>query len=234
MSVLDVTRWDRQDASLVLGMYPLQFVSDVSQEIGAPFFATQSSRDIGFEAMRKTAEFFPRGSLLPFTLNAAQPVENKTVSKMDYGNEVHHPTVASWIIQEDGSVQISKAAILASTYDCDGAELECHVWLTCDDPFEADAKRNQFADHDSERFHTVDMGKWVRDYFPGSASFAVELCRSPLTGSDGFISRGLLLKEMAEGSRRLVKVGNYGTSNRYFPEGELPATPVREVDWIVL
>lgn len=91
MSVLDVTRWDRQDASLVLGMYPLQFVSDVSQEIGAPFFATQSSRDIGFEAMRKTADFFPRGSLLPFTLNAAQPVENKTVSKMDYGNEVPTP-----------------------------------------------------------------------------------------------------------------------------------------------
>ncbi|KAK8133122.1 hypothetical protein PG999_001295 [Apiospora kogelbergensis] len=234
MSVLDVKGWfSLPDAGpLVLNQYPLEFVREASRRIGPGFFNALSSRPVSHAGRVLLEEAqLSRGTILPFTVpTSGTPADTKLLLNWRFGEEIGNPSVDSWVVRADGSVEMPHAAILVSSHDeQQAATRAASIWVAYDVPKEASSVQFDPLWDRPRRNRTVDLRSWCQTYYPTSANYAVEVTRC--LGS----SRGLLLKEVAPGSARLYKVGNYMTPMTTLDVSRLEATTAsRLVNWTVL
>jgi hypothetical protein len=217
--------------SLVLGQYPLEFVQHVATDLGATFFNSLSacSMDLDFAEIIATAPQLSKGSLLPFSRGGTSSREKKLLLNWTFLEEIHNSAVQTWKVHISGSIHIPEAAIMASTADSDDKEIIGNVWLTYDaGGHDQHDPRFSKLDTGMRRFKTVNLKTWVKEYYPFSKNFAVELLRSNSS------SRGVLLKEIEWDSKELVKIGNYITSNHLGNRPDTDVAIVKQVDWIVV
>lgn len=118
MSAMGITGWYKEyleehkepppDEDLVLDAYPLSFVNEVVSIIGSEFFTNYDA-----DAMRLEGHDI-QGSLLPF----GSPGVNLTsgsglgVSQSFYDDTFDHPSLKTWSIQINGSVNIREASVM--------------------------------------------------------------------------------------------------------------------------
>ncbi|KAK9437390.1 uncharacterized protein VB005_08378 [Metarhizium brunneum] len=129
MSVLGATRWfsrhlaehgsGPRENNLVLGTFPLEFVKEIQSQLGVKFFtSTGSGSEVcpkeAFKrnAEQNTLEIQPIGSMLPFSSSRSLPKRILTNAYSEYSKS--HPSALGWNILQDGSVEITRVAILAS------------------------------------------------------------------------------------------------------------------------
>lgn len=121
MSSLGITDWFNskpqvEDNDLVLDMYPLEFLREAASKIGPDFYLASN------ESPSPWAMFNPftrlAGTMLPFGRARDSKYRMKSLTErgtLPCGNAGDlHPSVLSWQIQRNGSIQIPLAAILAS------------------------------------------------------------------------------------------------------------------------
>ncbi|RDW90946.1 hypothetical protein BP5796_02111 [Coleophoma crateriformis] len=247
MSVLGARDWNlslppqinpnTDNENLVLGQYPLDFVQYVARALGATFFNSLSacSCHLDFVEIITSAPESSKGCLLPFTQktfapNSAVSLAQKFLLNWTFLEELHNPTVQTWKVQTSGSVYISEAAIIASTRDSEDEEIIANVWLTYDaGKYDENDPRFSETDTGMGRYKTVNLKKLVKEYYPFSNNYAVELLTS--NGS----SRGILLKEVRRNSIELVKIGNYITSGLPLSVRQNRCHAIaNQVDWTVV
>jgi hypothetical protein len=231
MSVLDTKRWRllSNPGPLVLGLYPLEFVREVAKSIGPSFYNSLSFRAINLETL-VSHEMFPQGSLMPFESRKGQYIESKHVLNKEFGEEQYNSSAQTWSIENDGSVCINEASILASTNSNDAGEIIGSIWLTYIEPEDHSDPRFDIGWPEGRRMRSCDIQQWCKTYHPSTVNFVVE------TGRVFGASRGLLLKETSPGSKVLYKVGNYLTSlhKHYGRQVMAKVTAVEQVAWTVL
>ena len=231
MSVLDTKAWRSlpEPGELVLGQYPLEFVREVAQSIGAAFFNSLSSRPIDYNTLFSKG-LLPQGSLMPFEGRGSQNNESKLLQDKEFGDEQENPSIKKWIIQQDGSVDMPEAPILTSTHDNGGFEMIGSIWLTYLESDDCSDPRFNIGWPEGRRLRSCDIHQWCKTYYPETANYVVELSRVFRA------SRGVLLKESSPGSKVLYKVGNYLTSihRTYGSRVMASATDLQRVDWKVL
>ncbi|PNP73903.1 hypothetical protein FNYG_12754 [Fusarium nygamai] len=129
MSVLGATKWfnrhladygsgPRED-NLVLGTFPLEFVKEIKSQLGVKFFTSVGSGSevcpkeaFKRNAEQNTMEIQPIGSMLPFSSSRSRP--KRALTNAYTKDSKGHPSALGWNILEDGSVEITSVAILAS------------------------------------------------------------------------------------------------------------------------
>ena len=119
MSSLGVTDWFQMvnfncsDDDPVLGMYPLRFVTEAARKTGAQFCLTT---DVGphWQDIPIILEQEPNGTMLPFRrFDPADTAMSGTMTCCFNLPMSDQPTLPSWLIEQDYSVRIRQAAILA-------------------------------------------------------------------------------------------------------------------------
>jgi hypothetical protein len=109
---------------LVLGHYPYEFVQDVREKSGALFFASrrERTRHVMFSGMPTVNVPSFGGTMMPFYYSA-------------YTGRFHpddfqvHESVATWVINSDGSVDVKEAAILLATDRPKGSLIAGKIFL---------------------------------------------------------------------------------------------------------
>ncbi|KAI4600083.1 hypothetical protein KJ359_001185 [Pestalotiopsis sp. 9143b] len=130
MSVLGATKWfegqelkqfqtqEEQDY-MVCGLYPLVFVEEVRDRVGAAFFTCWNQ-----PATWRTCVGGPGdevqivslvGTMLPFMPISETQTQRGVYSKMTMRRLPDHPSIAGWEIHADGSVFLPEVGIMAST-----------------------------------------------------------------------------------------------------------------------
>lgn len=134
MSAIGVTDWFTADSPsnktkteqrLVLDAFPLSFLQEAARKIGSPFFETFPRADKMFVAPGTSVTgpggLMSQGSLLP--VNHESMKFTRTNNFEDFHEErCDHPSVAGWVLNEDGSVSMRTAGIAAcsSSKEADG------------------------------------------------------------------------------------------------------------------
>jgi hypothetical protein len=239
MSVVGATDWYRthvaktktapSEANLVLGLYPLPFVSEAAKKLGPTFYTAipselqylQSVVDLSRGHWEFTADPHPVGSLLPFSKGPGY-FHVPTAPLMA---EQHHPAVREWEICRDGSVTIKKAGILTlSSVD----EAEAIVFAPL-----YDGDETIHYDTPVRQVEAVDLGGWLADFEdPDRApNYAVSLYQMTHFNNSVGLHVGLLLKSCGNfgAQTKLVKVGIFFTKAVGVCD-----VHVAEVDWVVL
>ncbi|KAL2817029.1 hypothetical protein BDW59DRAFT_152949 [Aspergillus cavernicola] len=203
--------------------YPLPFIREAALKIGPEFYAAAFSNHeiILFLINALTPPMMdssPRsiGTLLPFgnTTTFARRVLPK-------GGVIGgpHPSIRTWTIQDDLSVEICQAAVISYTGQVrPEARAEKIIGILC-----APSLENYIPLH-VEVQERVDLDHWVDNFYPQSRNFAVCLSyRSTAV-------EGVLLKETVTGD--LVKVGLFWVNGFDFTGGGTPE--IYQLDWRVL
>lgn len=122
MSALGITDWYKpndgslREADLVLNCYPLPFVREAATKLGGPFYGAGGKVE-NFSYKKDSLNSGTKGSMMPFAAKSGWSGDLHGVSAT-YGRlQEDHPAVQKWVIQQDGSVSIKEAGILASTED---------------------------------------------------------------------------------------------------------------------
>lgn len=219
MSAIGCTVWyEKKDEvikqGLVLGAYPLPFVQEVVQKVGAAFFLTISSVRVDWWEQKS-----PIGTMLPF----APP--NSTRVRNDYNLQPipsfsrDHPSLSTWEIQIDGAVKISKAAVLASKFEPDGDEAAIVV----------DVTRSR---DDEDR--GVIKNVFLRMYVKGAKfQFAVVLAESPV-GRVGLLLSQVGDDEVTDPHAHLKLYKSALFAQSYDQAGFNTAPVLTDVDWLVI
>lgn len=235
MSPLGITDWhaeyrhlvamggaDRNPSNhgtFVFEQYPLEFLREAHEKIGALFFSS-TSRFSGTlsQFQRYIVDVGLPGTMLPFRSQASKSASNS--SGGDAGVE-DHPTVAQWLINGDGSVRMSRASILAAWPPRPGQRpvIDSIVMATQPDGEDVD--------------YTGDLVEWLGSFRPHAEKFAIRLYKYYV---DKFY--GLILERVYNGREvtNLVKIGTFtinGDDENLRDEG----THFRyseDVDWAVL
>lgn len=211
MSALGTTDWyksgTRTDTELVLKTYPLAFVREAASKLGASFYESVTGETV----IPKQYNVFNRshkGSMMPFSATTgwysrinAMPIHQKRTPE-------DHSAVKTWTIKQDGSVDIKRAGIVASTEVSNPNEM----------PMLIDIMGRGLGPDENCRF-----GDWAQDLPEGMCAYAVSLLL------DNGHQRGLILqgyRKMWFSAQRLVKVGTF-----VLPGDSLP--PTTSVDWVV-
>lgn len=112
MSVVGCTTWFHDDIHndpgnrrLILGRYPLAFVEEMRQKLGAAFFATVD---------HSTGAFTDHATLLPFSTERNDGAMNMRGLLPFNSVAEDHPSVVSWVIHISGAVLLEQVGILAS------------------------------------------------------------------------------------------------------------------------
>lgn len=137
MSAIGVTDWyvaespsNRANTAqqLVLDAFPLAFLQEAARKIGSPFFESFPRPD-KMSAVPGTSVIGPGGltgqaSLLP--INHESMKFTRTNNFEDFHEErCDHPSVAEWVLNEDGSVYMRTAGIATRSYPKEaGGEVE--------------------------------------------------------------------------------------------------------------
>ena len=122
MSIIGATDWymatDRisQEKNLVFSKYPIQFLREVRQNLGADFFASNYGVCCYWDIFQRNddgeLDAVIAGTLLPFDPLRGQ---SKFVLGADSPDRFDHPTTEKWDLGDDGRVLVPEAGIVAST-----------------------------------------------------------------------------------------------------------------------
>jgi len=227
MSAIGVTDWYNHPEAPTEGpglcggsldQYPLSFVREAAEKIGADFYESSPaggellemlvlSLVIG-EGPRKAV-----GSMLPFTSGLLSKAPNLAEGITGDG----HPAVFAWKILPDGSVEMSEVGIVSWT----GQDRSTNRKLTCtlmapdlEDPISLMVDQQ----------NGMDLDVWVDSFIPTTRNFAV--CLHHGLG----VVDGVLLKQVSP--RELVKVGTYLITKENAYQTLIPTTC--KVDWRIL
>ena len=198
MSVLGTTDWyvnqanqpaiSPQDEKLVLGKYPLNFVKEVKEKVGAVFFSASTHKSFLERIRNQESGSRPEawGTLLPFhsgvgNLPKYSPLQNSRFTNAD-------PTVKCWTVESDGSVTIPCAAIIARTDDTN--DFRAAIF----GPDVADAIQE---DMSFREFFTSVM--------PNLPKYAIQIA----TAQQGDVL-GIILMHISQDSDYLVKISDFG------------------------
>jgi hypothetical protein len=227
MSAIGVTDWynhheRRTESTEFCGgspdQYPLSFVREAAEKIGADFYASSPAEGELLEMLVLSLVIGegPRkavGSMLPFTSSLLSRIPR--LAEGITGDD--HPTVSTWKILPDGSVEISEVGIASYT----GQRRSTNRNLTCI------LMAPDLGDPASLMIGTrsgMDLDVWVDSFIPMTQNFAV--CLHHGAG----IVDGVLLKQVS--SKELVKVGTYLISKKNAYRTLIPTT--HKVEWRIL
>ncbi|KAI3326728.1 hypothetical protein HD806DRAFT_520467 [Xylariaceae sp. AK1471] len=152
--------------------YPLDFLREVVQKVGALFFATIASDlatlnlvvDTNNEGWVPRDPYLAAGSMLPFRSIAGYTLG----PDYTYTKSFDHPVTTPWLLRHDGSVSIEFAGIISRSKDpLPSTQLRASIRVP-----------GHFSTGISERRN---LYKWVRDFRLESscADFAVSLYQQP-------------------------------------------------------
>lgn len=260
ISVLGATKWfsrhlaehgrGQSEDNLVLGMFPLDFVKEVKNQRGVKFFTSIGS---GFEVCPKgvfemdaeqdSVKVKSIGSMLPFSSSRSQP--KRTLPNAFSKFSKSHPSALGWKLLQDGSVEITAAAILASFRPDLAKNQTSHTQLS--------QLRARISIHSCEdRFLVKDvvLSTYLGEYSPRFNIYAMILTHGTMSRNYS----GVILQEVVvpggytSGKVQKVLSGlqGYETSTKLFvrvgtwiiwdvkttTEADMPS--VRDVDWRVL
>lgn len=269
MSALEVTDWykkrvtrnggrEGEDNTLVLGVFPIDFIREAFSKYGVRFLQGMSARvswlslhDIaanGTSVPRPQA----RGSALPFSslqqheyaYSAGQVGSRHFTPSADILlDPTPHAAVWWWDFLRDGSMVMPKAGILGSSVPTTGKESEekqslgsqvvsCGLRWSRMVLSDGDGDGNDTESFIIDKHEPIvpDLFSYLREYTPvGHVIFAVALFEHDRTQT------GMLLQtpEVPQHSRNgettyLVKVGDYHT------DSHVPLPPCEDVKWVVL
>ena len=218
MSVLGTTDWyenqlnrpgiSPQDEELVFGKYPLSFVREAKQNIDALFFSAISNKSIlEMMANDESSSTEAWGTMLPF-----QPGDEghpKSSPIMDRVYVDSHPTVKCWMVESNGSVTITKAAILASSND---TTRDFHAFI-----YGPDVRRPIRYDMSFQQF--------CKSLKPNLPKHAVQIAQGP----EGNIL-GIILMQILPGLDYFVKISGFGMRSENY-KGRSPN--VIDCEWHV-
>ena len=264
MSALGATKWYAQDRTdfgsalgpgqlekdLVFGKYPQKFLNEVVEKIGSDFFASRFVHvDLDPQEIQKTLipTMSPIGSLLPFSgspygsgYQVTQHIELETKAP-------DHPAVKSWTVQADGSVRIRRAGIVAVTHR------PRPMLFSLLGSYKPTGRKRSWAKMaiDAPLLHKRGSPVvWIDDEKDLSAAIPSSSQMYLVCLGDGIIeSYGILLQHVSpnegEGSKMMVKIGTWYSSNTIRPKGtkkiasyslrsENYVCPTTEVDWRVM
>ena len=213
MSALGVTEWYTSKATkeinsdLVLNTYPLAFVKEAASKVGASFYESVTRR----REIPERHDLFnssQRGSMMPFSTTKGWYSPINGIPPHYRHNVQDHPTVKTWTIKQNGSVDIKQASILAST-EISYPQNESPMTINIMKP--------------GTPLLRCPFGDWAKTLPEGSCAYAVSLLRE-WHGQHGLILQGP--RKMWISTQRLVKVGAF-----YLPGSDMP--PIKAVDWIV-
>jgi len=135
MSALDVVDWYKEckpdkdgkvsstghdDDVLVLETFPLSFIREAASKLGSSFYSALT--DVNAYRMEKFDTLtgfgdYQVGSMMPFTKNHGWVSSVYAAAPVSQLRRRDHEAVAGWVIQENSSVRIRYAGILASSED---------------------------------------------------------------------------------------------------------------------
>ena len=261
MSALGATKWYAQNKTdfdtalgpgqlekdLVFAKYPQSFLNEVVEKIGSDFFASAFVHcDLDPQQIQKTLipTMSPIGSLLPFSGNPLD-VGYQVIQFIELETKApDHPAVKSWTIQADGSVRIRKAGIVASTHQ---PRTMLHSWLKKFKPTKKKRRWARMAINAPLLRKRMSPPLWVNNQEEISAAIPISSQMYFVCLGDGIVeSYGILLQQISPnegGSRMMVKVGMWYSSNISRPKGtkakahlrsEDDVCPTSEVDWRVM
>ncbi|KAL3444155.1 hypothetical protein BJX65DRAFT_311122 [Aspergillus insuetus] len=204
--------------------YPPSFLQEVAEKVGPQFYATVFSPD-GltrglFQTLGRVRGLpYPEGpaTMLPFGFDVLTKNENMTTRFGLHGTP--HPSVRTWTINADLSVDIHQAAIISYTGQVRSPG--DHKLLAKIHAPNADGSSFRQSRAEEE----VDLDDWVDGFVPQTRNFAVCL-------HYGLITDGILLKELVTGD--LVKVGTFGFKVLPSPLANHPPPKTYQVIWHVL
>ncbi|KAL2013626.1 hypothetical protein VTN00DRAFT_1151 [Thermoascus crustaceus] len=229
MSVLGMKEWinfsprsagDEELLQLVFGQFPLVFVREVAMRLGSHFFTSLLTYPPVSDPDR------PRGTMLPFraNMNEQKSLHISTLSLTD------HPSIASWVVQRDGTVRLGEVEILFSS-DSDPAnfrQMKC-LFKLGQKVSRAVVERYQLQLQTTS--FVGDLRFWVRERLPQlyqqGQYYAIKLRYRPGQCD------GLLLKEVEGRPGVLLKIGNFYMLTMHGAE-YVPKAPVQRVNWLVL
>ncbi|KAL3447812.1 hypothetical protein BJX65DRAFT_307864 [Aspergillus insuetus] len=226
------------ETDLVLDTFQSAFINEVREKVGAAFFGSvnvnQSSEmiDVALSSDGGLRSRFGRpvvGSMLPFSSRPDQQKESYVWSQ-DFHD---HPSVRSWRICLDGSVEIREVGLVA-VGDAD-------EFMGFSKASSLPAAIMAFERNGTKVKQDTDLQQWVERvppaFSPDGNVYAVCLCAGGLGGRDwGIILQEVPYQEQGRMDplmadvRLMVKVGVYilkGIHQNREPE-------TRKVDWVVL
>jgi hypothetical protein len=140
MSAIGTTDWygpddgrsDRPESPLILGRYPPEFVREVRQKFKAIFFALRLLNNQN-PTTTLPIDLTPVGSMLPFGDRPAM-MKVDTVFELTLGFVPQHPSVETWEVQNNGTVHVREAGIMASSTVQGDALEDLEVFIYALDP----------------------------------------------------------------------------------------------------
>ncbi|KAI4141330.1 MAG: hypothetical protein L6R39_005400 [Caloplaca ligustica] len=222
MSSMGVAEWFEskpqvEDKDLVLDMYPRAFLHEAASKIGPDFYLLLKRSPSPWATLNPFARF--SGTMLPFEKARDSSYRGGLVTRRRmpvYSNSDDlHPSVSSWQIQRNGSIEIARAAILASTRE--------------QGPLSHTAVLLKIWGSRQREYQRVILSDWIATQPKALDTFAVYLTRG------GWYNAGVILQgwhKHIHNTRRttkLVKVGNFDVIQ------DSLAVPISQpVDWTVL
>lgn len=215
---IDKTKRRSLEDDLIMGLYPLAFLREVSTKLGASFYCTVKSAPNTKMLLRSSMTGKGIGSMLPF----APGYYRGSVLSMNSVNYTtgDHPDIATWQIQRNGFVKVSRAGIVATSSRFLPRRLQrraanvvgVQAWVI-------DCHR------ESSAITQTDLHSWLNRQSKLYQWYAVSLCR------DSIMQSGIILKSaplsLPHHSLYLVKTGYFQTTHREFPSS-------KSVDWVIL
>jgi len=224
MSVIGATDWylstdeQNREENLVLGKYPIQFLREVQQILGADFFASNYELCCFWDIFQLQEDgdlgAVVAGTLLPFDPLRAR---SKFVLAADSPERFDHPTTEKWKLADDGRVLMPEVGVVASTEDDLDKETDQMLVATVigpiseDEPVKVDLPKK------------VNLHEWMRSIFPDLPKHAICLRQDAKGWSQGVIL--MQVYENEEPPKTFAKLGDfYTTENVVEPQ-------VWEVNW---
>lgn len=211
MSVLGATKWfegqelkqfqtqEEQD-EMVCGLYPLVFVKEVRDRVGAAFFTCWNQpatwRTCVNGPGHNTQVVTLVGTMLPFMPIPETQTQRGVYSKMTMRRLPDHPSIVGWEIRADGSIFLPEVAVMASNVanypeNYEIRPLRCIV--LSNDPQDTNTMNAIFKED-------VALQDWISN-FDGEAH---AIC----TATNGFMAQGVILYR-ASAPQPFVKAGTF-------------------------
>ncbi|KAL2827656.1 hypothetical protein BJY01DRAFT_255636 [Aspergillus pseudoustus] len=199
--------------------YPQAFLQEVADKVGPQFYAANIPGAGLIPGLLRTLKSNPGtiyqgpGTMLPFGFDRYAKIHS-IVASNGIPN-IAHPSVKTWRINTDLSVDIHQVSIISYTGQVRSVDREILADIHAPPPGTSFSKLEDIHQPDT------DLDHWVDNYLPKTRNFAVCLCY-------GRQMDGILLKELATGD--LVKIGSFW----YTPDRLVSVPKTYKVDWHVL
>lgn len=243
MSVVGATDWYTEyvsehkvhppETDLVLSLSPLAFLAEAAAKIGPTFYTAISTDlhdlsgvvDLSNGNWRPQILVQPIGSMIPITANGTYllPPQENAFGSYD------HPSVKTWIMNRDGSLQMKQAGILRfGIEEIIEKELDDSIQT-----IEFAAQGSLIYDTELDTLECKDLEEWLTGFENPSSSPNYAVClyqQIHLTTSVPGPQVGLLLKAvgLTDSCTQLVKIGTCFTR-----ASRVKDFSTKDVDWLV-